>query len=230
MLAGLGSVLGGIAGASLVLALGTPKTGELEKERAPEPSAHARSANESDRQDELAALRARVDSLNRRVSLLTFAQEHRSPTTADDNRQDAGRETPEKSVDDPVFEAAVRDVIDQVDEERDAQRDARRAERRTEWTKRWIVSLGDQLALRPDQAARIEAIVGEHVEAMRALRNSDGDAGPVLRSEWRRRVKEISDQSEQKLGSVLDPSQKAKYDALDEADKLGGRGWGRGSG
>jgi hypothetical protein len=160
---------------------------------------------------------------------LTYSQPHRSPTKqvpADGDEDEAGEagEVPMKTVDDPVFEAAVRDVMDQVDYERDAERDARREERRSEWSSRWVSSMGDQLGLRDDQRERVLDVIQDHFNALTQLREKSPEERPVLRSEWRAQMNELSGKAEKELFEVLDSSQKQKYEELDDGDKIGGRG------
>jgi hypothetical protein len=126
-------------------------------------------------------------------------------------------------VDDPVFEAAVRDVLDRVQDEREAQRNTRRDQREAESADRWVLAVGPQLQLREDQQSQIKAILQKQSESMRALRDSNTDDRPMLRSEWRAKMTEISQQTETALLGVLDASQKAKYETLDEDDKVGGQ-------
>jgi hypothetical protein len=220
---------GGVAGSLLTLKL-APSASELAVESGVGLTTSKAAPADSGKSVDLDELRARLSSLDRRVSLLTFAKGPALPKShgAEPGTADAGAQA-QRSVDDPVFEAAVRDVLDQVEYERQAERDARRAEWRDEWPKRWTTPLVERLGLSTAQVDGMQAIAREHMGAVRALRESEDQGKPLLRSEWRTRVQSLSDQADKKLSELLDAAQKSKYDALDEADKLGGRGfWGRG--
>jgi hypothetical protein len=218
-----GALLGGVSGGLLV------RTMDGSSEKAPQVSASREAvqmgkASGNEDSDEVEALRGKLASLERRVSLLTFAQEHRSPTrevAEGEGQQEGEQGKPTKTVDDPVFEAAVRDVLDRVEVERDSQRDTRRDQRQAESAERWISAVGQQLQLREDQQQQIKAILQKQSESTRALRDSTVEGRPLLRSEWRAKMAEISQQTEVALVALLDTSQKAKYDALDEDDKIG---------
>jgi hypothetical protein len=57
-------------------------------------------------------------------------------------------------VDDPVFEAAVRDVMDRMDAEKSAERRTRQTDRIREMSERWADSGVDRAALTPEQKRR----------------------------------------------------------------------------
>ena len=230
VLVAAGALVGGAAGAALTVSMMSPEreSPKLSKDTAKDRGkTDARNVPAEPAEGEsVEVLQARLRSLERRVSLLTFAQQHTSPTRAVGEEDGEDGNSPTKTVDDPVFEAAVRDVLDQVEYERNADRDTRREERRTQWTERWVASLSEPLGLSDEQKQKVAGIVTEHFRAMSELGNSE--ERPVLRSEWRKRMSELSEKANQQLTDVLDSSQKAKYDEMDDSDKLGGRGsWGR---
>jgi hypothetical protein len=218
------ALVGGVCGGLLVTTM-TPQQDEPKMRAASQQEApRGDRAVENAGGEEVEALRGKLASLERRVSLLTFAQEHRSPTrevAEGEGQQEGEQGKPTKTVDDPVFEAAVRDVLDRVEVERDSQRDTRRDQRQAESAERWISAVGQQLQLREDQQQQIKAILQKQSESTRALRDSTVEGRPLLRSEWRAKMAEISQQTEVALVALLDTSQKAKYDALDEDDKIG---------
>lgn len=232
-----GAVIGGVCGGLLVTSMAPPRD-EPKLRAAPQQEApQGMRASDDEGAESVEALRTRLASVERRVSLLTFAQDHRSPTREAAEGEGNGEEEPgkpKKTVDDPVFEAAVRDVLDRVQDERDSQRNTRRDQREAESVDRWVAAVGPQLQLRDDQQTQIKAILQKQSESMRALRDSNTDERPMLRSEWRAKMQEISQQTEAALVGVLDASQRAKYDALDEDDKIASQrsfgGAGRGQG
>lgn len=227
-----GALIGGVCGALVVTRLlpshdKAPQLGRVSTHEAPQG---AKAQDDEEGVESVEALKIRLSSLERRVSLLTFAQEHRSPTreVADEEETDPGQ--PKKTVDDPVFEAAVRDIFDRVEDERDSQRNTRRDQRETERSERWVSAMSQQLQLREDQQQQVKALLQKQSESMRALRDSNAEDRPVLRSEWQAKMRAISQEAETALAGLLDASQRTKYDALDDADKIDSRGsFGRGA-
>lgn len=123
------------------------------------------------------------------------------------------------AVDDPVFEAAVRDVLDQVRVEQRSQRDTEREERRRESVTRWSGGLQAKLRLTDPQRQKIERIAEDYFAELRKLR--DSDARPQSREEWRTKMQALREQSNAKIGGLLDPSQRRDYQALAAEEQLG---------
>ena len=84
---------------------------------------------------------------------------------------------------------------------------------------RWSAQLGEKLGLSDAQKQKIAEIVQDYFKEMRAAR--DSDASRLSGDEWRQKASEAKKKSEDKLGQVLDASQRQKYDALDDDQKLG---------
>ena len=122
-------------------------------------------------------------------------------------------------MDDPVFEAAVRDVLDQVRVEQRSQRDTERETRRRESVTRWSGGLQPKLRLSDGQRQRIERIAEDYFAELRKLRDSDDR--PQSRDEWRTKMQTLREQSNAKIGGLLDPSQRRDYQALDAEEQLG---------
>lgn len=123
-------------------------------------------------------------------------------------------------VDNPVFEAAVRDVMDRAEQERSVEREAQRAEWRKRAADEWADELEGKLRLTELQKAKAVEIAHGFWERLRDLRQND--AGPPLsRGEWRARVDELRKSAEDELGKVLDPGQMTSYRELDEPSRLG---------
>lgn len=126
-------------------------------------------------------------------------------------------------VDDPVFEAAVRDVVQRVEEEHVSEHEAKLAELRQTAATRWASALVEKLHLNDQQQAKLAAIAHDFYDHVRdALATPDGGATPSF-GDQRAKVRALREQSEQKLGQVLDPSQLASYEQLDEDEKLSSR-------
>lgn len=164
----------------------------------------------------------RLDDLERRVARIGHVQviprvsETPSPA-ASDGRPKQG--TAVQAVDDPVFEAAVRDVVEQLEEERRVERESRTDERRKQAAERWSTSLGDKLGLTEGQKQKVMALATDYVNELRAARGSDTEQ--VSGDEWRQKAVALREKSEARLSQVLDPTQRQKYDALEEDEKLG---------
>jgi len=126
-------------------------------------------------------------------------------------------------VDDPVFEAAVRDVVQRVEEEHASEHEAKLAEQRQAAATRWASGLVDKLHLNDQQQAKLVTIAHDFYDQVRdALATPDGGA-PASFNDQRAKVRALRNESEQKLGQVLDPSQLASYDKLDDDDQLSSR-------
>lgn len=126
-------------------------------------------------------------------------------------------------VDDPVFEAAVRDVVQRVEEEQASEHESKLAEQRQAAATRWASGLVDKLHLNEQQQTKVAAIAREFYDHVRdALATPDAGANPSF-NDQRTKVRALRTESEQKLGQVLDPSQLANYEKLDDDDKLSSR-------
>lgn len=126
-------------------------------------------------------------------------------------------------VDDPVFEAAVRDVVQRVQEEHESEHEAKLAEQRQVAATHWASGLVDKLHLTGEQQTKLVSIAHDFYDHVRdALAVPDGGATPSF-GDQRAKVRALRDESEQKLGQVLDPSQLASYEKLDDDDQLSAR-------
>jgi hypothetical protein len=126
------------------------------------------------------------------------------------------------AVDDPVFEAAVRDVVQRVEDERDNERQVAREEQRQAAAQRWATELTEKLGLREDQKGKLLTLAREFYDQLREVFR--GDAGAGLPPEDRReKVRALRQQYDEKLGGVLDHAQLGEYQKLDDSLKLGAR-------
>lgn len=165
------------------------------------------------------ALEEKVARLSRRPPAVVAMP---APTGA--GPHDAGAGSPTPVIDDPVFEVAVRDIVDRVEEERSSARDVRRDEQRRRMSETWVADLGLELSLTEAQKSKVTEIVTEMFQRLRELRNID--AGTVRRSERVARMRAVSEEAEKKLAGVLDQNQMTAYHALDEDLRLTGRSLG----
>ncbi len=231
---------GGVGAATTAMTLGSPaaKAEERQKPSAPEVEAdEAEGQSLNGAADDYAGVAVRMKSLERRVSLLTAALAKAGGPRPVDGANGDGNTPPEDALGEggvadvasPVFHAAVRDILDQVDEEKRSERDARRAEFMERATNQWTDWLGSELRLTEDQKQDVAEVVRAHHDAMRALWERPEEERPTSRREWREQRNGLREQAEKKLREVLTPAQAASYEKLDEDDRLGGfRGGGGG--
>lgn len=196
------------------------------------PPARASTVAASSLAGDVDDLASRVELLEKQVSRL---HQVRAPApiqipVAAAGEPSAEGAAPGKVVDDPVFEAAVRDIVDRVQQERSADRLTHMEERRQQAVGQWADRFGQQLQLSEEQKAKVLAIAQDYVQKLRDLH--DSDAGPTTREEWRSQRNALRDQSEQSLSGVLTPSQMQSYKASEDlridAAMRGGWGGGRG--
>ena len=209
----LGGVIGGLLVNYAKPAASRAKPPTLEQEPAAEGAALEQRLAALERQ--IAAERPRL-----RIVRPPAAAASLSPDGSPSERPAAD---PPAVVDDPVFEAAVRDILERVDEERESERELRSEERRREAAQGWTAELAARAALRDDQKAKVLSIVHDYLNGLRDPRGSDSDGGaPMTRRQWRARSRELRDRAEQRLAEVLSHEQLNTYNALDEDQRIAG--------
>ena len=211
-------LLGGLLGGGVVrLSTPTPKP--------PRTIASAETATDADSsaEERIQQLEKAVATLERERKMTRLATAYGSAMAA---AEDAGA-APSSVVDDPVFQAAVRDVMDQRETEKRDERKTERDERRRKGAERWSNQMATTLGLTDAQKQKVTAAMQGYFEDMRALRESDNP--PSSPGEWRQKMTELRNKREGELTQALTPEQKQKYDALDDDEKLGA-GFGRGRG
>jgi hypothetical protein len=219
LVAATSALVGGIAGAGVALwaAPGSPK-------KAPK-SANARGAEPAQAND--APLEERLANVEQAVRVLERrgASPLRLPSTTDAGSGPGaapGAPPGEAAlVDDPVFEAAVRDVIDRAESDRDAEREVRREDRRKQMAASWADDMTTKLRLNDQQKAKVLEIAQKFMNEINRIWEQRDSGAARSRSERRAEMQALQQQSEQALRGVLDPGQSRTYDALDEDDKLG---------
>jgi hypothetical protein len=162
----------------------------------------------------LSAAEAALKKLDR--GLIAVAQ-----SRAGEQAAPAGSARP-SAADDPVFEAAVRDVLGRIESERRTEREARQQERRREDAERWASGLGERLRMTDAQKARVAELAREFYEKLGAVGRADGGAEPPTRDERRQQTQALRAQYDQRMGEVLDGRQMREYQALDQTERLGG--------
>ena len=193
------------------------------QERPPTRAARIPVSAEQDDQ-EFATLSTRVRSLEQRVSLLTaalnVARGGAAPAAAATDQDDA---IAAADVADPVFEAAVRDILDRIDDER-REEQVTRAQQRTQFgAQRAAERLTQELSLTQSQQQELFDIVRKHYESLATLRDEDAPDRPATPGEWRDKLREIRDATDERMKAALSPGQLEKYEALDSSEFFGGR-------
>jgi hypothetical protein len=211
------ALIGGVTGASVALfaASGSPK-------KAPKSATSAGTEpSDAPLEERLATLEQALRVLERRRSSplrsLPSVDAGSAATTAPGQRP--GEET--SVVDDPVFEAAVRDVIERAEIDRDNEREVRREDRRKQMATRWADDIAPRLSLNEQQKAKLLEVAQQFMSELGRLWGERDGGAPQSRTERRAEMQRLREQSEQKLRTILDPNQMRTYDSLGEEDKLG---------
>jgi hypothetical protein len=220
LVAGMGGLVGGLAGAGMFAWL---------RDSGPEPSpaasialqpASAPRASEAAASGSDTALLRRLERVERTLSALQTRVASAAPSAAAAEPV-AGAESAATTapVVDPVFEAAVLDVLERAEQDRDSERSERRTERTRQQGEHWAAQLTEQLALSPEQAARLLQI---RTQLAAALREQSGAAQGrfVPRDERRAATAALRERAELQLKAALDPRQVAQYDQLEGELKL----------
>lgn len=211
------ALVGGIAGAGVALwaAPGSPKNAT---KTAPRPADGTQASSDTSVEERLANVEQAVRVLERRGSTPLRLQ---VPGAGSATGSAPGAPAAETSVvDDPVFEAAVRDVIDRAEVDRETERELRRDDRRKQMATRWADELAPRLGLNDQQKAKLLEIAQQFMSELGRAWERDGGASPS-RSQRRAEMQRLREQSEQKLRTILDPNQMRSYEALSDEEKLG---------
>jgi hypothetical protein len=214
---GVSALLGGVVGALLTVTLVRGSVSRTDAPARPEPTTEPSQPTES-------SVDARVTSLERSLRALALKDSvARAAPPVSGVAVEAGH-SPVANVapivDNPVFEAAVRDVMDRAEQERTLERETQRAEWRKRTADEWGSKLGEKLRLTEIQKTKATAIAQSFWDRLRELRQTDAGPAPS-REEWRERVAALRKTSEAELAQILDRSQLTSYGELDDADKLG---------
>ena len=130
----LAAILGGAVGGFVVTRLGQGDQPAAKAESARRgPAEDERGESEDEGDPEIEALRGRTASLERRISLLTAALARGQDAPQGDDAEGEAEDPRSADVADPVFEAAVLDIVDRERERADGERDTRRCQDRRGW-------------------------------------------------------------------------------------------------
>jgi hypothetical protein len=228
------AIVGGAVGTAGTLAVRGKPAPEAKRElvrdepgeRHVAPAAPASAADDSAEND----LRVRVRSLEQRVSLLTaaLAKNGLEPPRGAGEGAEAAEDADVAS---PVFEAAVRDILDRVDDEQREERQARRGARMEEGAREISAELAAKLGLSAEQQQKLQEITKAHFAAFAAMRDEAPENRPKTPEEWRERRNAQRTKTDEAVRALLTPEQMRAYEALPEDERLGGgRPWSRGRG
>lgn len=230
------ALVGGVAGGAVATFAGGPSGKEKENDARGEASKdeRRRSVERADEEpedgnpDRISRVEKRLRVLERRSAAATELRRYAETLAADDGDGGAPK-APSATVDadDPVFELAVRSVVDRWDEDRRENQRSEWRERGQRMQARQVDNLQRKLTLTDDQKEKIAAIVRAYSERSRGL--WEADAGrPVTPAEWREATEKIRSESEGELKGVLDVEQQRAYEALVEEGDTPFARWGGG--
>ena len=208
------AVAGGAVGALVTVSLVKPARTDVHAE--PLTTAEASPVPKSNADGRVAALERSVQALALRDAMQR-ATAHASAAGSADNPPIADVAP---IIDNPVFEAAVRDVMDRAEQDRTLEREAERAEWRQRAADHWAGELTSKLRLTDVQKAKAVEVANGFWEKLRDLRPSDGGP-PLTRQERRERTDALRKSAEGELAKVLDHGQMTSYQELDESLRLG---------
>jgi hypothetical protein len=218
-MAGLGGLVGGVLSAVLTVWLVSPKKApKVEREQATE----AASAAGSSLDDRVSSLETSVKRLRSGSPSFVFTTPPAGSAAGNAGDQQGDTDDGDPVIDNPVFEAAVRDLVDRVQEEREAERELERSERRRQWSQQWATDLSTPLKLNDAQKTKMQEIANQFWDRLRDMRNSDAGS-PPSRQERRAQMSALREEAEGKIAGVLDASQLDTYSNLEGEQRLGGR-------
>lgn len=159
----------------------------------------------------------RLTDVERQVASLRTIQQRLMLERQAAEDDDPNHEAPQLDVADPVFEAAVMDIIGRSSEKRRMERQEQRRQRRSQSIADSLGKLTQSVNLRPDQVNQLTEIMESHWDRLHELRETppEGD-----RAQRREQLMELTKSAEESVRKVLDSRQLAAYDALPQEAKL----------
>lgn len=222
------------AGGGLLVWLLVPVGGALHTptaEKLPKESSSSVPPSIGDFEARLLRVEKQTADLQRLLRFLSLGAGSANTDDADAEHGDAGtRFASVVDSEDPVFDYAVRSVLDRVEWEREEERRVVGAQRRVERAQRQTDLLTAELGLSPEQRETVGRILVERMEAFNQLRSGDAGSEPATRGQWRHLIAEQRRETEEKLSKVLEPEQLRKFQEFQREEGLfgGGRGARRG--
>lgn len=208
------ALVGGAAGGALVYALLTHGAHAPRLAASAEARGAARPAEPSANDDDVDARLARLEQ--RSAAAQALGEVARAMSAG----KDAGSFAPgDAKADNPVFELAVRGVLDKVEWEKNEERKVEQQNQRAERAQHMSDYLAQKLTLSNDQKSSVQQIFSDSMDALRNLRDPpDGGRPPQSREEWRQAMDSIRTQADQRMNAVLTPAQMQSYQALQQND------------
>lgn len=208
------AAIGGAIGTAATLALAEPPptTPTKESAKSEESRVSAPAAAETTDSEQ----RVRLRSLEQKVSLLTAALA-KGGVGADREGEDTS------DVASPVFEAAVRDLLDRIDEERREERQSRRGARMEEGARALSENLTRKLGLSKDQEQKLVEATKRHFAALMALGDESSETRPKTSAERRERREALRQQMDDELSRIFSGAQHAAYEELPDEERIGAR-------
>ncbi len=215
---GLSALVGGVVGALLTLTLVRGNASSADTRPHAEPPTQVAQPTQAPTDERIASLERTLRAMTLKDSVARAVAPATGASTTGAERLPVADVAP--IVDNPVFEAAVRDVMDRAEQERNLERETQRAEGRKRAAEEWSNNLGEKLRLTEAQKTKVTQVAQTFWDSLRDQRQ--GDAGPPpTRQERRNQVAALRQTAEAELAKILDHSQFTTYTELDEADKLG---------
>ncbi len=221
---------GGLIGGGVVHFLGSDDGKEPDEQGRSQRSELLKAAQTSMPEDETDdEVTRRLRTLEHRLSVVTAAlQKNKDADFArggdEAEPQEESERTDSTDVADPVFEAAVLDIMDRERERKAEEQASWRKGLNTERGRRYAGELKASLGLDSEQEAAIAQAVADYFSEMTALREDDSPNRPATRNEWRAFREKMNQEADAKLKAILGAEQYRKYEQLDPDDQLG---WGR---
>jgi hypothetical protein len=205
------ALLGGMSGTSLMLWM-------TQRDAASEPAAATARVGEAElgRRLELVEQALAANEPRVRVVSTALASTGGEPT----GTEPAALDEAPAHVDNPVFEAAVRDIIDRTEEGRDDERAAARDEKRRHRDRDWVNELTMRLGLTPAQTERRSTIQADLASTLEHERQSSASEPFTPRDKRRAARRAIRERADEQLRGVLAPRQQSAYDQLNDDHKL----------
>lgn len=221
MLAGIGALAGAAGGAMVAMSWAAAEAESVPRADlgsvAPEAPAHVTPEGLLQR---LEAVELAVRRLQAASARAASARRDAEGQASDPAEPSPLASAPAAVADDPVFEAAVLDVLERAEEERDAERDSRRSERAQQRAEHWSRELTAQLGLSPRQAAQLLEIRSRLMFDLREQRRALSEGPFVSREERRAAADALRARADQALRDLLDARQLRLYEQLDDKLKL----------
>lgn len=209
------AVLGGAVGGLLTHHGSTPRAKAV-KSADGDPAQPGQSSGLAGR---VSALERQVARLERQKNAIAALRAYGSALAANRPPPDAGA-APSSPVDDPVFQAAVEDVIQRTRQQRRQQRMQRFAQRVDD-------RLTSELQLDPDQQQKIVQAIQDYMEKVREMwDNRDADGG-LDRNARRQQMQKFRKDAREKIAGTLRSDQLDKFNSMDNVLPFGRGGRGR---